>query len=1231
MFKPLTYQARFELSGGMPKVMQACTLALTIKAFQDLPNTSVHFYAPEGVALVNGQQTARLNLSKGDSIAIPYVLRALRPGAFRVDARISPPQPDSLHWEEGASYYIVSRLDAAFCSDTSLSHFVYNIGLASMKPIPTKMLNLTIEFRGTVGYKNYDHDGDFTPLPDIEMFLATVSGDVVGSWNTDDSGSYDQTFDNLASGVYYLVVLSRNSAAEVHGWPFGNPYHLASQGFAVTGSGVVDWSPNIEGHPDGWYLEDVCQILMNIRASKIWAQDHFSYALDFVNVKHPLPSYLTSSCYVPEAHSTFTWGPVIPGTDAIYIKYGTWVQPHNDIWGHRGKAVTSHEWGHAFMMKTFVDMIPVGLGFSDDHWYYTVKNAGFALGEGFAEFVGPAVWLDTFGSSVDEGTGYLEKYYAYAARPWWQGEDETCTDGRIVEGANMQVFWDLFDEQNSNDHSQGIDDDGISNQCYQIGQTLKKIQQDIERFWSFEYLDSAHWYIIGWVQRGYIDIDTFRKKWYEQEYPFIDELYNVDLFGTKPPAPTELSVTGRGLHYVDVEWTDNSENEGMFLVRCRPSGSQQYLDELPQQCQPSPGTGQAVSYRYENSELQNGVTYEFSVAALTCDTSAWSDEAEAPPSDVSCIAIDAPSDTIPWGDVTPSARTYNSGSYTGSYAVRMRIVNASDSVVYDTTAAVSGHAPQDTELVNFPTWHADPQGQYVVACSTELASDGVSANDKLTDTCRVRYPRDISADNITSPSRVGYYEWLVPRGIVTNHYDDELTFWVKFVIDSVYADSHQVTMSGLSSQVEGFDSVRAIEPGPHDMKLIVRLDGDDHPANDTFSAQLLVVDDDYWARLSDLPGTTTQGFVLVEGPDTCQSVYAVRRDGSAFAKYSVSSEQWNDGGAPSSSPLANHYAADRYGNFIYVLGTYGPRTAIARYNIVTNGWDTLTTSLPAGVAENGGVFARHSDTLYVLLRNTMQSFYRYVVPTRSWTWLNLEPPLGSYGTAASAYDGSGLIHLLQVTQNSHGILQTYTINMGQWVQSETLDNALTSGCGIAITTVSGRNSVFALWPTSNVTPGVSSFDEYNLSSSEWTPCWPYFDSIGPHPSMTSRDGLPYAACGVPQAAVRTFGRYYPAPLALGREGLCANAGPRVTEYGLNSEPNPFTHSTTIRWQVPKATRALVAVYDAQGRLVKKLHDGSFEPGRYSQVWNTQGMPAGVYLCSFTSSERRMTQRLILMK
>jgi hypothetical protein len=653
------------------------------------------------------------------------------------------------------------------------------------------------------------------------------------------------------------------------------------------------------------------------------------------------------------------------------------------------------------------------------------------------------------------------------------------------------------------------------------------------------------------------------------------------------------------------------------------------------------GDGSGFEYgqlqvEHEYGDVERDTTYKVSLRITTvsgrhvwvCDSVHVS-----PMHDVECAAIDSPPDTVNWRtSVTLRARTFNNSPYTESYSVRMRIVNASDSVVYDTTASVSGHAPQDTEVVAFPTWLAEEHGDYAVSCSTELALDGDQSNNKSTTACTVLYPYDVSADSITSAWRVGYYEQLIPAGLVTNHYNDEMTFWVKLVIDTAYVDSQQVVaMSALSTQAVEFAPVSELEPGTHDMRLIVRLADDEWPANDTFSAELDVVDSDYWLTLAALPWN--HDAVLVEGPDADSTVYALQRDGSGLARYSAPLDLWNNGIIPPSSMLSAQYSADRYGNYIFVLGDYSTRKAIARYSVSTNQWDTVTTNLPSGVAENGGVFARHSDTLYVLLRNTAQSFWRYLVPTRSWTWLMQDPPLGSYGTAASAYDGGDLIHVLQVAQNSQGTLQTYDIGgVGLWQQSQPIECNLASGEGTAITTVSGRGSAFALWPTSYVGPSYSAnFDEYVVSGDTWEPRWPYPETIGPHPSMTSRDGLPYANCGVTGVTTHTFGRYYPGSLALGREGVCADPVPRVTEYDLGSTPNPFTHGTTIHWQVPKATRAFVAVYDAQGRLVKKFCDRMLEPGRYSQDWNTRGMPAGVYLCTFATSERRMTQRLILMK
>ena len=422
--------------------------------------------------------------------------------------------------------------------------------------------------------------------------------------------------------------------------------------------------------------------------------------------------------------------------------------------------------------------------------------------------------------------------------------------------------------------------------------------------------------------------------------------------------------------------------------------------------------------------------------------------------------------------------------------------------------------------------------------------------------------------------------------------------------------------------------------GEHQVQLIVVLTNDDIPSNDTCTDTLLVADNDYWVKL--MPPLQGIHQVLVEGRDQDSAVFALRRDSNSVAKYSVPLNMWDVGIIPTSSPLGAHYSTDRYGDIIFALGSMGMQPAIATYNIALNQWSPIELA-PAGFAENGGIFARHTDTAYVLLGGIPARFYRYIVSAD--TWIALNPPLGlTTGLASSTYDDGGFIHVLEVQSSgspTRGLLETYDINLGIWGPTfgDTL-YALQPMNGTAITTLAGRNSIFALWPTPAGTQfwDSTSLYEFDLLPNQWQERWIYFDSVGPFPSMTPSDGLIYASCFNSATTMgRTFGRYYPIPMPPGREGTFAAPAALVTVYGLNSVPNPFTQSTTIHWQVPKATSAQVAVYDVQGRLVKKLHDGNLGPGRYSQVWDTQRMPAGVYLCSFASNERRLTQRLILIK
>lgn len=50
-------------------------------------------------------------------------------------------------------------------------------------------------------------------------------------------------------------------------------------------------------------------------------------------------------------------------------------------------------------------------------------------------------------------------------------------------------------------------------------------------------------------------------------------------------------------------------------------------------------------------------------------------------------------------------------------------------------------------------------------------------------------------------------------------------------------------------------------------------------------------------------------------------------------------------------------------------------------------------------------------------------------------------------------------------------------------------------------------------------------------------------------------------------------------------------------------PNPFNPQTTVAWDLPRAGRASVAVFDLAGRRVRLLADGEWAAGRHEAVWD----------------------------
>jgi choice-of-anchor C domain-containing protein len=85
-----------------------------------------------------------------------------------------------------------------------------------------------------------------------------------------------------------------------------------------------------------------------------------------------------------------------------------------------------------------------------------------------------------------------------------------------------------------------------------------------------------------------------------------------------------------------------------------------------------------------------------------------------------------------------------------------------------------------------------------------------------------------------------------------------------------------------------------------------------------------------------------------------------------------------------------------------------------------------------------------------------------------------------------------------------------------------------------------------------------------------------------------------------------------------------------------SYPNPFNPATTIPFVIPETAMIRLAVYDARGRVVKKLEDGIKQAGRYKVLWNGldekgREVASGIYFIRLESNKRVRTQKIVLLK
>jgi len=87
----------------------------------------------------------------------------------------------------------------------------------------------------------------------------------------------------------------------------------------------------------------------------------------------------------------------------------------------------------------------------------------------------------------------------------------------------------------------------------------------------------------------------------------------------------------------------------------------------------------------------------------------------------------------------------------------------------------------------------------------------------------------------------------------------------------------------------------------------------------------------------------------------------------------------------------------------------------------------------------------------------------------------------------------------------------------------------------------------------------------------------------------------------------------------------------AVRFSLKVFPNPAKSQTAIRYSLPAEGNVSLQLYDISGRLVKTLVDEYKKPGNYKMTLNTRILSAGIYFLSLESNEKRIIDRIIVIK
>jgi hypothetical protein len=656
-------------------------------------------------------------------------------------------------------------------------------------------------------------------------------------------------------------------------------------------------------------------------------------------------------------------------------------------------------------------------------------------------------------------------------------------------------------------------------------------------------------------------------------------------------------------------------------------------------------------YRHGGSErgqrpatLRRIAATVFAVACMFGPAMAWTWDA-ASVRIVQPAANNVDSGTV----VTPSAVVRNLGDSTASFPVLFTI-----GAFYADTQTVTNLAHGDSVTVVFDTWPAIQRGPQTARCSTALAADESTANDRVTRNFTVRV-RDVGVDSIIAPKgNVNLGVALTPQARVTNHGTGSANFQAKIYIGPFIAESAFVFgLASGASQTVNFPNWTPESLGTFAARCTAALNLDQVPANnlaqDSFTVITLAKDAGTMRIVVPAPnGIVDSGAVFAPqamvrnfGTDTI-SFKAIFKIGSTYTD---------------SQQVTNLPSLDS------TLVTFADWTASPLGTLVTR----CSTAL---AGDSNAANNKHSDSVHVIIRNTDVGAVRItappdtvdsgtVVPVKSWV-RNFGLVMQSFPVRVrigSLYSDTVQVESLAAHDSLEVTFADYPVAVRgpQTVRCSTMltgDQVVTNNLATKPIFRRVRNvGVLSITAPTGVVP----YDTVVIPSATLVNLGNTIDSF----PVIFRIGTFYEDTARTNDSVVTF-----RPCTLSVAGTfateCSTAmtgdvdstnnvvfdSVQVTPPGISAEETPgvprvvtlrgngpFAGRVAIEYGLPRSAVIRLEVYDACGRLVRVLAAGVGEAGYHTAVWKCaddhgRAVAQGTYFVRLVADEVTLTSKVV---